>query len=83
MNISIKKPCATVVLPASFVWTLIPPGMRTCAIPAAEMAATNCVKPRMMVRYQVRFLVRKSASVTAGLNRPPLMRKKSQAFVES
>jgi hypothetical protein len=80
-NISINNPCTTVVPPPSEVCTFRPPGNIHCTSALATIPPRiwlrNSSPPRIHGSAPIRHMPR----VTAGLNKPPLMRKKTQALL--
>lgn len=79
-NISMNKPCATVVPPPSVVCTFSLPGnmqlTSAAAVKPPKICATNSSAPLIHGSAPIRHMPK----VTAGLNRPPLILKKTQAF---
>lgn len=82
-NISMNSPCTTVVPPPSDVCTFNRPGNIHCTSPLAarppRIWAINNNQPLTHGNAPIRHI----PNVTAGLNRPPLMRKKTQALTAS
>lgn len=79
-NISMNNPWATDVSALNLVPTLSSPGNMQDTSPAAAMPATICVMKSKAPRIQSRAPIRQRPRVTAGLKRPPEIRKKVQAF---
>jgi hypothetical protein len=79
-NISINKPCATLVPPPSVVWTLRAPGNMHCTSALAANPPRICAMKRSPPLTQGRAPIKHMPKVTAGLKSPPLMRKKTQAL---
>lgn len=79
-NISMNKPCTTLVSPPSAVSAFSAPGNMHCT------SALDTMPPRIWLpnsstpRNHGRAPITHMPKVTAGLKRPPLMREKTQAL---
>lgn len=79
-NISMNNPWARLVFPPKVVCTVNGPGSRAETTAAAHMAPSIWVTNKSPPRSHVRAPIKHMPSVTAGLKRPPLIRKKVHAF---
>ena len=79
-NISINKPWVTLVSPPSVVCTFNTPGNIHSTSALATILPRIWLMKRRTPRNQGSAPIRHIPKVTAGLKRPPLMRKKTQAL---
>lgn len=79
-NISINKPWTTLVSPPSVVCTFRAPGNMHSTNALATMPPKIWLMNSRTPLNQGRAPMRHIPNVTAGLKRPPEMRKKTQAF---
>lgn len=77
---SMNIPCTILVPPASVVLTFNGVGKRTKTIADAAMEPRICAQKRQTARTTGMAPTRTMPRVTAGLKRPPEMRKKTQTF---
>jgi hypothetical protein len=78
-NISINNPCTTLVSPPSVVCTFKAPGNMHSTSALATMPPRIWLRKSRTPRNQGSAPMRHMPKVTAGLNNPPEMRKKTQA----
>lgn len=75
-----KNPCTTLVSAVSVVPTLSGPGNKQLTRPAAAIPASICVMKSKTPRTQSTAPMKTRPTVTAGLKRPPLIRKNVHAL---
>ncbi len=79
-NASMKTPCATLVPPARVVLTLNLAGKSPITIPEAAIAPAICATKTQIALKMGSAPTSTLPSVTAGLNRPPEIRKNIHTF---